>query len=144
MKKKVLFLCTGNSCRSIMAEALLNHLGGNSFEAYSAGSDPVGFVHRGTFNCLERHDIPISDDLKSKSWEEFEDIDDFYAVITVCDSAAEEPCPYFPGNHLKYHWGTIDPAKVEGGPSRSEPVFDEAFHFLKEKIERLINDLDDA
>lgn len=121
-----------------MAEALLNHLGKGKFQAMSAGSDPAGFIHRGTFDCLERHHIPLPDEPRSKSWEEFNDIDDFYAVVTVCDSAAEEPCPYFPGNHLKYHWGTIDPAKVEGGPSRSQPVFDEAFSFLKNKIETFI------
>lgn len=136
--KKILFLCTGNSCRSIMAEALMNHLGQGLFTAQSAGSHPAGYVHKGSLDCLERHKIP-HDGLHSKSWDVFEN-ETFDIVVTVCNDAAEEVCPVYIGQHTKLHWPTPDPAKVEAGLSRSQPVFDEAFNFLKKHIEALIKD----
>lgn len=131
--KKVLVLCTGNSCRSIMGEALINHLGYGHFKAYSAGSKPAGFVHPKSLETLERHDIPYHD-TTSKSWDEFGDTS-FDYVITVCDAAAQESCPVFLGQHQKLHWSTPDPASATGSEEDVNKAFDEAFEMLKARIE---------
>ncbi len=137
MKTRVLVLCTGNSCRSVMAEALINHLGKGKYEAVSAGSFPAGYVHPQSIETLKRHGINPGNP-RSKSWDEFSK-QPFDLVITVCDQAAGESCPLFPGKPKKLHWSTPDPAKVTGSEAEINAAFDEAFNMLKERIENLIH-----
>ena len=131
----VLFLCTGNSARSIMAEALLNHKGRPNFTAYSAGSHPAGRVHPGALGQLEAAHLPTNG-LRSKSWAEFEGSSapqlDF--VFTVCDNAAKEVCPVWPGQPMTAHWGIPDPAAVKGTPDEVQKAFREAFFLLDRRI----------
>ena len=131
----VLFLCTGNSARSIMAEAILNHKGRPSFAAYSAGSHPSGTVRPEALRQLESAHIATTS-ARSKSWEEFARPDapklDF--VITVCDNAANEICPVWPGQPISAHWGVPDPAAVEGSDAEKQRAFREAFFMLERKI----------
>ncbi len=108
-QKKILVLCTGNSCRSIMAEGLINHFGKDYFQAFSAGSNPAGFVHPMSIKTLKKSGI-LKSDYKSQSWDEFSDMY-FDLVITVCDNAAGESCPVYLSNTPKVHWGVEDPAK---------------------------------
>lgn len=131
--KKVLVLCTGNSCRSVMAEALINQLGQGKYQAFSAGSQPAGYVHPKSIETLKRHGVEPGNPT-SKSWDGFID-EPLDLVITVCDSAANEPCPLFPGSPKKLHWSTPDPAKAEGTEAQIEAAFDEAFNMLKNRIE---------
>lgn len=131
--KRVLVLCTGNSCRSIMAEALINALGVGRYEAVSAGSNPAGYVHPKSIETLNRHGISVSNP-RSKSWDEFAG-QPFDLVITVCDAAASESCPAFLGRHDKLHWSTPDPAKATGTDEEINAAFDEAFGMLKQRIE---------
>lgn len=130
----VLVLCTGNSCRSIMAEALINQLGQDVFKAVSAGSKPAGYVHPKSLETLSRHGIAIENP-ESKSWDQFEG-QQFDYVITVCDAAASEACPVFLGEHQKLHWSTPDPAIVEGSNEQLQQAFDDAFSLLKARIEK--------
>ncbi len=111
-KTKVLFLCTGNCCRSQMAEAILREVGGAGFEAFSAGSHPAGYVHPLAIEALARRHISL-DGQESKSWDEFAD-DPVDLVVTVCDAAAGEACPTWPGRPLTAHWGVADPAHHPG------------------------------
>jgi arsenate reductase len=131
----VLFLCTGNSARSIMAEAILNFKGKPRFTAYSAGSHPSGQVRPEALKRLESARIPIAA-LRSKSWEEFSKPDapklDF--VFTVCDNAAKEICPIWPGQPMTAHWGAPDPAAVKGSEQEVERAFREAFTILDRRI----------
>lgn len=131
----VLFLCTGNSARSIMAEALLNHKGRPSFTAYSAGSHPAGRVHPAALKQLESAHISTGG-LRSKSWDEFEGPGapqlDF--VFTVCDNAAKEVCPVWPGQPMTAHWGIPDPAEVRGSDEVVGKAFREAFFLLDRRI----------
>jgi arsenate reductase (thioredoxin) len=131
----VLFLCTGNSARSIMAEAILNHKGKPHFTAYSAGSHPSGAVRREALAQLERADIS-TEGLQSKSWDEFAKPGapkmDF--VFTVCDNAAREACPFWPGQPMTAHWGIPDPASVAGSPEQIERAFRDAFMLLDRRI----------
>ena len=136
MTKNVLFLCTGNSCRSIMAEALLNHLGASLYKAQSAGSHPTGNVHPKAIETLQRHSIPVGAP-ESKSWDQLAD-NSFDMVVTVCDAAAAESCPIFPGKAQKRHWSTPDPAHVTGSDAEIDAAFDDAFFMLKERIESLL------
>lgn len=135
---KILILCTGNSCRSIMAEALINHLGDGSYKAFSAGSKPAGYVHPKSIETLKRHGIDAGKP-RSKSWDEF-DGQNFDLVITVCDAAASESCPVFLGQQKKLHWSTPDPATATGSEEEITAAFDEAYKMLKTRIEKeLIN-----
>lgn len=131
--QQVLVLCTGNSCRSIMAEALINHLAAGRYQAVSAGSKPSGFVHPQTLKTLEKHGVDLGSPY-SKSWDVFAE-HTFDLVITVCAAAAES-CPVFLGNHAKKHWPLPDPAAAVGSASQIEAAFDEVFHELKQRIER--------
>jgi arsenate reductase len=133
---KVLVLCTGNSCRSVMAEALINELGRGRYRAWSAGSHPAGYVHPKSIETLKRHWIDPGQS-RSKSWDEFAH-QFFDLVITVCDQAAGESCPLFPGNPKKLHWSTPDPAKATGSVTEIEAVFDHAFLMLKNRIQGLV------
>ncbi|MEX0802782.1 MAG: arsenate reductase ArsC [Candidatus Binatia bacterium] len=136
--EKVLVLCTGNSCRSVMAEALINQLGQGRYKAWSAGSSPAGYVHPKTIETLKQHGIDPGAP-RSKSWDVFAN-EAFDLVITVCDQAAGESCPLFPGKPKKLHWSIPDPAKATGTEAEINAAFDEAFSMLKDRIEDLIND----
>jgi arsenate reductase len=131
----VLFLCTGNSARSIMAEAILNQKGQPNFTAYSAGSHPSGKVRPEALRQLESAHIPTAG-LRSKNWNEFAQLAapklDF--VFTVCDNAANEVCPVWPGQPMTAHWGIQDPAAVQGTAERIEKAFREAFFLLDRRI----------
>ena len=131
----VLFLCTGNSARSIMAEAILNRKGAPRFKAYSAGSHPSGKVHAFALKQLEQARLPV-DGLRSKGWEEFSQPGapqlDF--VFTVCDNAAKEVCPVWPGQPMTAHWGVPDPAAVAGNPEQIARAFRDAFIMLERRI----------
>ena len=131
----VLFLCTGNSARSIMAEALLNFWGRGSFQAFSAGSHPKDNVHPLALEVLRRNRL-ATDDLRSKSWDEFATPDappmDF--VFTVCDNAAAEVCPIWPGQPMTAHWGVLDPAAEKGGDEQRARAFNNAFRELDARI----------
>jgi len=131
----VLFLCTGNSARSIIGEALLNHWGKDRFRGFSAGSHPKGGVHPLTLEVLERFRLPTAG-LRSKSWDEFarpgSPLLDF--VFTVCDRAAAEVCPIWPGQPMTAHWGIEDPAAVEGTPEVKARAFNKAFRELDARI----------
>jgi len=132
---KVLVLCTGNSCRSAMAEALINDLGRGRYRAWSAGSVPAGYVHPKSIETLQRHGIDPGR-LRSKSWDEFAE-QSFDLVITVCDQAAGESCPRFPGTLKKQHWSTPDPVKATGSEAEIDAAFDKAFLVLKNRVEDL-------
>lgn len=134
--RSVLFLCTGNSCRSIMAEALLNQLGAGRFKASSAGSLPTGRVHPETIQTLERHKINLGTPY-SKSLNEFSN-EKFDLVVTVCDQAAGESCPLFLQQVKKQHWSIPDPAKVQGSEEDIRKVFESVFTMLKSHIEDLL------
>jgi len=136
MTYNVLFLCTGNSARSILAEAVLNRIGGGKFRAFSAGSDPKGQVNPYALALLARLGFPTGD-LRSKSWSEFSGPDrpklDF--VFTVCDNAANEVCPVWPGQPMTAHWGIPDPAAVAGDPAKIDAAFKDAYLTLQRRIE---------
>lgn len=130
---KVLVLCTGNSCRSIMAEALINHMGKGRYQACSAGSHPTGEVHPRSLATLQRHGIDPGQP-HSKSWDDMTNTA-FDLIITVCDQAAGELCPIFPGQPKKLHWSIPDPAKATGTEADIQAAFEQAFFLLKERIE---------
>ena len=131
----VLFLCTGNSARSILAEALLDHWGRGRFKAYSAGSFPKGAVHTLALDLLERAHLDTSG-LRSKSWDEFAKpgAPEMDFVFTVCDQAASELCPVWPGNPVTAHWGVPDPAAVEGTEAEKIRAFRIAYQALETRI----------
>jgi protein-tyrosine-phosphatase len=136
----VLFLCTGNSARSILAEAYLNSAGKGRFKAYSAGSKPGGGVNPLALELLERSRIDTAG-LRSKSWDEFAQPGaptmDF--VFTVCDNAAAEPCPYWPGQPMTAHWGVPDPAAAQGSDEDKRRAFILAFRTLSRRINLMLN-----
>lgn len=131
----VLFLCTGNSARSIMAEAILNLKGRPTFTAYSAGSHPSGAVRPEALEQLQSARIPVSG-LRSKPWDEFAQpgAPELHFVFTVCGNAAREVCPVWPGQPMTAHWGVPDPAAVEGTPEQVAHAFREAFLMLDRRI----------
>lgn len=136
----VLFLCTGNSARSILAEAVLNRLGNGRFRAYSAGSFPKGEIHPLALALLRRQNYPIAE-LRSKSWDEFAAPGapplDF--VFTVCDRAASEVCPIWPGQPMSAHWGLPDPAAVEGTEMEKHLAFADTLRQLERRIGIFVN-----
>jgi arsenate reductase len=136
----ILFLCTGNSARSILAEAVLNRLGDPTMRAYSAGSNPKGEVHPAALTLLEKLNYDTSF-ARSKSWEEFAEpgapIMDF--VFTVCDSAANETCPVWPGHPVSAHWGLPDPAAVTGSDIEIALAFAETYRMLERRISIFVN-----
>jgi arsenate reductase (thioredoxin) len=138
----VLFLCTHNSARSILAEALTNHLGGDKFHGFSAGSSPRenGGPNPLGLQILREHGIS-TDGLKSKSWDDFagEGAPKMDLIITVCDNAAGETCPYWPGNPASAHWGYPDPSAGEGSDEQKLVAFRQTLHAMRRRIELLIN-----
>ena len=137
--KNVLFVCTGNSARSIIGEGLMNHLGGNRFRAYSAGSHPKGEVHPLALEALKHFRLP-NDGFRSKSWEEFArpDAPQLDFVFTVCDNAAGEMCPVWPGQPMTAHWGLPDPAAVEGSDEVKRKAFHDTVVGMKRRIELML------
>jgi protein-tyrosine-phosphatase len=131
----VLFLCTGNSARSIIAEAILNRVGAGRFHGFSAGSHPKGAVHPHALSLLKRLNYDVAD-LRSKAWEEFARADapklDF--IITVCDNAAGETCPAWPGRPIAAHWGLPDPAAIKGSEMEKSLAFIETYRLLSHRI----------
>lgn len=143
MSKKtfnVLFLCTGNSARSVLGEALLNHLGKGQFHAYSAGSHPAGSVNPFTIELLKKSKLPV-EHLRSKSWDEFSapGAPQFDFVFTVCDNAAGEVCPAWPGQPMTAHWGIDDPAAAMGSDEDKRKAFVKSFTQLNRRISLFIS-----
>ena len=134
----VLFLCTGNSARSVLAETILNHMGKGRFKAYSAGSHPNGQVNPYAIKYLQQQGLP-TEGLRSKSWDEFAGADapHFDFIITVCDNAAGEVCPIWPGKPTSGHWGIEDPAAVEGTDAEKLAAFSHAFTLMNRRISLL-------
>jgi protein-tyrosine-phosphatase len=140
MTYNVLFLCTGNSARSILAEAILNKVGAGRFQAYSAGSQPRGEVNPYALELLKRLDHDVST-LRSKPWDEFAQPDspklDF--VFTVCDNAAGETCPIWPGQPMTAHWGMPDPAAAQGSPAQIAVAFADTYRMLNHRLSAFAN-----
>lgn len=137
---KVLFICTGNTARSILAEGLLQHLGKGRFVGYSAGSHPKGIVNPLALQTLAKSHLP-SEGFRSKSWDEFADTnaEELDFVITVCDQAAGEMCPIWPGQPMTAHWGVPDPAAVEGSEEQKLKAFHDTAIILKRRIELMLS-----
>lgn len=136
----VLFLCTGNSSRSIMAEALAATLGKGRFRAFSAGSHPSGVVNPFAVELVQTTKYPV-DNLRSKSWDEFAgpDVPHMDFVITVCDKAAGEVCPYWPGQPLSAHWGFEDPAALQGSDAEKRAMFSKIFREIMTRMNVFVN-----
>ena len=136
--KNVLFLCTGNSARSILAEAILNREGQGRFKAFSAGSKPNGQVHPYALLKKMNHDVS---GLRSKSWDEFAgpDAPEMDFVFTVCDNAAGETCPFWPGQPMTAHWGVPDPAAVEGTEAEKHFAFADTYRMMSNRISIFVN-----
>jgi arsenate reductase (thioredoxin) len=139
----VLFLCTGNSCRSIMAEAIMNRVGGGKFKAYSAGSHPSGEVNPHALALLKRMNHP-TEGFRSKPWEEFSrksspEAPELDFVFTVCDNAAGEMCPIWPGQPMSAHWGLPDPATFQGSEAETAVLFADAYRMLNNRISLFVN-----
>lgn len=136
----VLFLCTGNSARSILGEAILNRVGRGHFRAFSAGSHPKGAVHPLALDLLRSLGYPV-EELRSKSWDEFalSGAPQLDFIFTVCDDAAQETCPVWPGHPMTAHWGIPDPARAEGTEAERRLAFAEAHRSLSNRISAFIN-----
>ena len=136
----VLFLCTGNSARSIIGEVLMNAMGAPRFRAFSAGSHPTGRVNPFAIELLQKNDLP-TEGLRSKSWDEFAQpgAPDLDFIFTVCDSAAGEACPLWPGHPVSAHWGVEDPAAVEGDDDAKRRAFFQAFNRLQHRIQLFLS-----
>ena len=138
----VLFLCTHNSARSILAEALLNHLGAGRFKAYSAGSSPRENQKPNPIALETLRKVGIATEgLRSKSWDEFAtpDAPHMDLVITVCDNAAGEACPYWPGQPATAHWGYADPSAIDGGEEKQREAFRQTLHLIRRRLETFVN-----
>lgn len=133
--RTVLFLCTGNSCRSILAEATFNHLAPAGWKALSAGSRPAGYVHARSLALLAREGIP-TEGCRSKSWDDLAQAPDI--VVTVCAGAAGEPCPAYLGPALRTHWGVADPAQATGSEAEIDAAFLTAYRTLRRRIEAFL------
>ncbi len=133
---KILYICTHNRCRSILSEAITNHMGNGRILARSAGSQPSGEVHPLSIFYLEEHGI-ATDDLQSQSWDEFEDFAPDL-VITVCDSAAGESCPLWFGKSLKMHWGLADPSKLEGSEEDKADAFRSTIKEIEQRVQQML------
>lgn len=133
----ILVICTGNSCRSVMGEALFNHLGKGRLKAFSAGSHPIGKINTGALATLQRHSLPVVG-YKSQSWDEFADqkID---IAITVCDNAAGEICPVFLNTAVRGHWGVSDPGHVNGTDEQIIAAFEDTFRILRQRITTMLD-----
>ena len=134
--RKFLFICTHNRCRSILSEAITNHLANGKIIAYSAGSQPAGQVHPLSLKYLEERGVP-TEGLKSQSWDDFESIKPD-VVITVCDSAAHEPCPVWFGDCVKVHWGLPDPSKLEGNEEEIKNAFFKVMDTIESRIHKVL------
>ena len=132
----IFVICTGNSCRSVMGEALFNHLGQGRVKAFSAGSHPIGRINTGALATLRRHGLP-TEGYKSQSWEDFED-QTMDIVITVCDNAAGEPCPVYLNKAIHAHWGVSDPGHVEGTEDQKMAAFDKTFEILQQRVQKML------
>ncbi len=137
--RNALFVCTANSARSVLGEAILRHLGEGKFQTFSAGSTPRGMVNPDAITCLQGRGLP-TDGFRSKSWEEFAgpDAPKMDLIITVCDSAAGEACPVWPGHPFVVHWGIPDPAGVEGDDATRGAAFDLAFERLERRVSAML------
>ena len=133
---KILFICTHNRCRSILSEAITNHLTHGKITAYSAGSQPAGQVHPLSIKYLQARGIS-TEGLKSQSWDEFEAIEPD-VVVTVCDSAANEQCPVWFGNCIKVHWGLPDPSKLEGTEDEIKNAFFAVMNTIEDRIKKVL------
>ena len=132
----ILVLCTGNSCRSVLGEALINHLSQGRFKAFSAGSHPIGRINTGALATLARHGLPTEGYL-SQSWDEFEDAN-IDIMISVCDSAAGEACPAYLGKAVRGHWGLSDPGHVKGTEEEIIAAFEATYATLEKRIHQLL------
>ncbi len=132
----VLVLCTGNSCRSVMGEALLRHFGKGRIQAFSAGSHPLGRINEGALATLKRHDLP-TEGYQSQSWNEFDDVP-IDIVITVCDNAAGETCPVYLNKAIRIHWGVSDPGHVKGSEKEKIAAFEETFGLLEGRVKKML------
>lgn len=133
---KILFICTHNRCRSILSEAITNHMSNGKWNAYSAGSQPVGQVHPLSLKYLQQRGI-ATDNLQSQSWHDFE-AEQPDVVVTVCDSAANESCPVWFGNCLKVHWGLPDPSKLEGSEAEIKAAFFKVMDIIEARTQQLL------
>ncbi|MGZ8191703.1 MAG: arsenate reductase ArsC [Methylococcaceae bacterium] len=132
----ILVVCTGNSCRSVLGEALFNHHGAGRFRAFSAGSHPIGRINENALATLARHGLP-AEGYTSQSWDEFED-SNIDIMISVCDSAAGETCPVCLGSAIRGHWGLQDPAHVTGSTEVIEAAFETAYATMEKRIQQLL------
>lgn len=132
----IFVICTGNSCRSVMGEALFNHLGQGRIQAFSAGSHPIGRINQGALATLKRHDLP-TEGYQSQSWDDFEH-QPMDIVITVCDNAAGETCPVYLSKAVRAHWGVSDPGHVEGSEEEKIAAFEETFRILTLRVNKML------
>ena len=134
--RNILFLCTGNSARSIMAEAYMNHAGAPSWRAFSAGSTPTGMVNPFALETLKAHGVAAPENARSKSWDEFavDGAPMMDVVVTVCDNAANETCPVWPGQPVSAHWGVPDPSETKGSDAEIAAAFADTYRMLRQRI----------
>lgn len=132
----IFVICTGNSCRSVMGEALFNHLGSQRVKAFSAGSHPIGKINTGALATLKRHGLP-TEGYQSQSWNDFSN-QPMDIVITVCDNAAGETCPVYLSNSVQAHWGLSDPGHVKGTDEEIISAFDDTFNIMEQRIKSML------